>query len=354
VNLYQGHLNGAITAALPELRQAESIEWVSPVARNRYAEYRDEEFLEWVGYPDLAGTLSTFWPSGGPCWDALARVHWKDPDPRPGIILVEAKSYPEEMQNEKGCRASEPARSQIAESLAKAKSWCRAERAGDWMGPLYQYANRIAHLYFFRELEDVPAFLVNLCFVADPRKPTSISEWQVALQNARATLGIRADTPFAADVFLDAISQELPTPVPDKPRQNFLVEALGDTRREWRFHRDDHTGNHQFYAFLNRGGRSSLRKFHACTGELVDRNPGRNRRYQDAFSHELNVTVVVNGPRSVDFERIPSDELAKMQKQVGLNPLGAPQLGSLPKPSILSGVDEVVDEMTCPRFLYQS
>jgi hypothetical protein len=63
---------------------------------------------------------------------------------------------------------------------------------------------------------------------------------------------------------------------------------------------------------------------------------------------------VVNGPRSVDFERIPSDELAKMQKQVGLNPLGAPQLGSLPKPSILSGVDEVVDEMTCPRFLYQS
>ena len=37
------------------------------------------------------------------------------------------------------------------------------------MGPLYQFPNRLAHLYFFREIVKVPAWLVNVCYLDDPK-----------------------------------------------------------------------------------------------------------------------------------------------------------------------------------------
>jgi hypothetical protein len=336
VNQQPAQLNAAIIAAFPSLAHAENIEWVSPLASSQYAEYRDEEFLGCVGHANLAGLLSTFWPSGGPCWDALARVGWDGPSSRTGVILVEAKRYPGEMYSEGGCRASEPARSQIATSLAETKLWCGAECAADWMGRFYQYANRIAHLYFFRELAGINAFLVNVCFGQDPRTPTSISEWQVALQDARRSLGIGQDIPYAADVFLNAFGEALPPLQFTLPK--VVPVSLRASKREWRFLEDARNGTRHFYAFRNRKGSSSLRIFDAYTGVLIGRRGARNRNYQEAFAHQLNASVAVTGPRVVDFQRSRSEELVAMQTQVGLDPLGAQQRGNP------SGVDEFVDE----------
>jgi hypothetical protein len=71
------------------------------------------------------------------------------------------------------------------------------------IGCLYQMANRITHLYFFREVLGIDAWFVNLCFVDDRHCPTAQPEWELGLAEAKRNMGI-ATVPFAADVFLPA------------------------------------------------------------------------------------------------------------------------------------------------------
>jgi len=61
-------LNVAIAQALTQhdLDQR-AIQWVSPLKENTYSEYRDSEFLEWLGLRPLVTALGKFWPRNGPC-----------------------------------------------------------------------------------------------------------------------------------------------------------------------------------------------------------------------------------------------------------------------------------------------
>ena len=63
------------------------IEWVSPLANDDYAEYRDQAFLDRVRAELPRRNLATFWPNGGPQWDGLGRAA------SGGVILVEAKAH---------------------------------------------------------------------------------------------------------------------------------------------------------------------------------------------------------------------------------------------------------------------
>ena len=58
-----------------------------------------------------------------------------------------------------------------------------------WTGPLYQNANRLAHVYWLRS-RGVQAWLVHLLFTDDPHSPTSAAEWEVALKAADDALGL--------------------------------------------------------------------------------------------------------------------------------------------------------------------
>jgi hypothetical protein len=81
---------------------------------------------------------------------------------------------------------------------------------GDWTGPLYQFANRLAHLYFLREVARVPAWFVNVCFTSDPHRPSALQAWEEALQAAKEALGLgQRSIPYCADVFLEAAGREL-------------------------------------------------------------------------------------------------------------------------------------------------
>lgn len=42
------------------------IEWLSPLADDDYAEYRDQAFLDRLGITPSRESLSSFWPTGGP------------------------------------------------------------------------------------------------------------------------------------------------------------------------------------------------------------------------------------------------------------------------------------------------
>jgi hypothetical protein len=198
VNQRSTELNLAVADALGlSAALAASIRWVSPLANDRYLEYRDAAFLRKVGLERAIADLGEFWPSRGPCWDALATT-------MDGCILVEAKSHVSEMYSG-GCVASPTSLIKIQRALTMTKNWMGISPAMDWLGPLYQSANRFAFLYFLRQIVGVEARLVNIYFENDARTPTSKAEWLSALEVTKKTLGLTRLPAGAVDVILTAL-----------------------------------------------------------------------------------------------------------------------------------------------------
>jgi hypothetical protein len=209
VNEHEAAITSALIEALPpRLRDlGATVEWTSPLAADDYVEYRDADFLRAVKLGGHASQLADFWPAGGPCWDALGIISTPENKTIPGVILVEAKSHISEIYGN-GCQASLHSRPLIDKSLAAAKQWCGAAPDADWTGPLYQSANRLAHLYFVRERLNQPAWLVNLYFLDDPIGPANHDAWTVELKRVKAALGLTSTAPFAIDLFLPALFPE--------------------------------------------------------------------------------------------------------------------------------------------------
>jgi hypothetical protein len=93
----------------------------------------------------------------------------------------------------------------ISASLEAAKNWCHANAAADWLGPLYQFANRIAHLYFIREKRKRPSWLVNLYFLNDPIGPADREMWEAEHQCIMEALGLRESVPSCLNLYLPAL-----------------------------------------------------------------------------------------------------------------------------------------------------
>lgn len=175
------------------------IEWLSPLQITGYAEYRDAAFLECLGLGLHAAALREFWPSSGPRWDALGRSGNT-------YFLVEAKANIPELISD--CQASAPhSLEKINAAMGRTQQWLGARPHIDWLAGFYQYANRLAHLYFMREIAKVDAYVVFLYILNDPTHiSTSRIEWQGALELQRALLGLggRSYHDYVINVFLDA------------------------------------------------------------------------------------------------------------------------------------------------------
>ena len=75
----------------------------------------------------------------------------------------------------------------------------------DWLGKLYQSANRYAFLYFLREVCGVEVYLVNVYFVNDPHSPTTLAQWEEGLIEVDRQIGFNRKPQFSASIFLDAL-----------------------------------------------------------------------------------------------------------------------------------------------------
>jgi hypothetical protein len=199
IQFYVNERPAAIQKAITEaLETPLSIRWISPLRSEGYREYNDSAFLRAIGLSNFCADLSRFWPAGGPRWDALG----VDNDAE-GVLLVEAKSHVPEIYGS-GCGATSAAsKEKIETALALTKNWLEVVGERDWKGTLYQSANRLAHLYFFREVLRVKAWLLNIYFLEDPHSPTSRSEWDAGISNVKRAIGL-TQVPFYADVFLPA------------------------------------------------------------------------------------------------------------------------------------------------------
>lgn len=187
---------------LSETCSSTHIEWVSPIKSKSYMEYRDKDFLEELKLGYLADKLKQFWPNNGPQWDGLG----KSEDGK--IFLIEAKAnIPEILSPPSGAKDS---RSQqlINKSLTEVKHFVGSKAEVDWSQVFYQYCNRLAHLYFLRVQNQIPAYLVFVYFVDDKsvKGPQTTDEWKGALRLMKQYLGIDKKhklSPYVIDVFIN-------------------------------------------------------------------------------------------------------------------------------------------------------
>jgi hypothetical protein len=159
------------------------------------------EALRRLGVKSLSHrTLNDFWPNRGPVWDALAKTTSGK------LIFVEAKAHIAEAASP-GSKASPNSLELIHRSLAEARRFYAPKAAADWAGIFYQYANRLAHHYLFRKLNQLPSHMVFLYFInaSDVNGPSTELEFHGAIQLIHAALGLSpTKLPDGVhDVFLD-------------------------------------------------------------------------------------------------------------------------------------------------------
>ena len=167
------------------LADGDRIEWRSPLRATGFKEYRDGEALRQVGVSKLRlRPLNEFWPARGPVWDAIG-IAGKQP------IFLEAKAHIAEMASP-GTKASPESLKLIKRSLEQTRQFYAPKATAAWTGTFYQYANRLAHHYLVRELNQIPSRLVFLYFLnaEDVNGPTSEEKWRGAIELLHAALGL--------------------------------------------------------------------------------------------------------------------------------------------------------------------
>jgi hypothetical protein len=204
VNVYPHRLKRAIHGEIG-LGVDDNLIWLSPLEEDSYAEYQDSHFLERLSIRLDNYPLASFWPRGGPVWDGMGKSSRGD------VFLIEAKSHVSELVS--SCQAGERARKVIERSLEETAAFYGVGSADGWSNVYYQYANRLAHLHLLRGLNGIPAWLVFVYFVNDAQMsgPTSVSEWQRAIESVHEHLGIDGERlrPIVIDLFFDVAPKEM-------------------------------------------------------------------------------------------------------------------------------------------------
>jgi hypothetical protein len=178
------------------------LEWLCPASGGGYREYRDLQALELLGVPAvIQHSLSGFWPRRGPAWDGLARTAAGD------LLLVEAKATITELASGRSLAGPESL-NRITDRLRSVREELAPKSTVDWTHTFYQYANRLAFLYFLRQLNELPAHLVLVYFVnaRDVKGPASRTEWEAALTLMYASMGLPRRhllSPYIHNVFVD-------------------------------------------------------------------------------------------------------------------------------------------------------
>lgn len=182
-------LDEVVNRALPNLGL---IDWLYP-KDGVCEEPRDLAFLE-LSEPQIE-LWHDFWPnSGNRRWDGIARCNgdW---------LLFEAKANETEF-NSPGTDASPKSFQQIIEALGEVKRHLRVPQETVWHQKYYQYANRIAVVYFLNVVAKIPAHLIFLYFTGDAFPdgrtcPHNEQDWRLLIDNCHAALKLPSAHPLS-------------------------------------------------------------------------------------------------------------------------------------------------------------
>ena len=197
---WMGRHREAFDSAIFEqiVEKCSSIQWLDfkfePKATWADAELKGLEFL----MPDdsLGSQWREFWPTQGtvPNWDAVGRIIGIDG--KKEHLLVEAKAHVEEIKSD--CQAeSKKSIEKIDAAFREVKRGLGIVCDNDWKKGYYQFANRLATLYFL-DAHGIAARLLLIYFIGDefPKSkfvcPQSKEEWTEALKKQDDYLGLSA------------------------------------------------------------------------------------------------------------------------------------------------------------------
>ncbi len=189
---YLGYHRKALSAAVAELTDGTSIEWLD-VPFNPQKPFLDDEWkgLDFLPDDSPAKSLWTnFWPQTGNVqnWDAVGTLQKgasKD------FLLVEAKAHLGEIKSQ--CGAKEiGGKPMIVKALDEAKLAFGVSQEKDWLQPYYQYCNRLTTLYYLIK-HGIGAQLLFIYFLGD-KQPSAICPereevWNIELGKMYAQIG---------------------------------------------------------------------------------------------------------------------------------------------------------------------
>lgn len=159
------------------------ITWVSPRLDDARAEYRDAAFLEVLGLGGHAPALAEFWPQRGPQWDALGQTER-------GPVLVEAKAHVQEFFSP-ASQAGALSMTRIRHALDSVRADLGVTSGADWSQLFFQYANRLAFLWWLRSRGiDAKLLFVSFLHDTDMHGPQHAETWEVAFACAEYALGL--------------------------------------------------------------------------------------------------------------------------------------------------------------------
>jgi hypothetical protein len=191
------------------IQQAKDVEWIQADGNK---EWKGMRFLR---DPVLEGKWEKFWPQRGnpPNWDAVGRLNMGDSS---GWLLLEAKAnHPEFCSPPTG--AVGLSKDTIRKALGRTKNHLGVHRDFPWLGTYYQYANRLACLYFLNIIANVPTRLIFVYFTGDRfpdsrRCPQTEAEWHGLIEACHSTLGLPQKHALSGrihEVFLPAFGKDM-------------------------------------------------------------------------------------------------------------------------------------------------
>jgi len=197
------------------------IEWVSPLEEDDFCEYDGDDMLRKLC---IHRSLLGFWPikTQGSQWDALGYIECKQQagcsdqqvDAKRIFLLVEAKAHKDEMKKGSTGATSPASLAIIRNTFSKTQKHLGATPINNWTTTYYQFANRLAHLFIFKEEFKLDAYLIFLNIINDcTYKPTSRRDMEDALQQAKVSLGVDHSSPTLEDfgvieLFFDVASKK--------------------------------------------------------------------------------------------------------------------------------------------------
>jgi len=167
------------------------LEWIYPTGVRGEREPQGLRFLKDKRVETL---WNKYWPQRGRAqtWDGVAKLH------RGGVtesVLIEAKANTVEFVTPPCSASKVGGRGQIEMTLGRLKAYLGVHRFFPWLGTYYQYANRLAVLYFLVSQAGVPTHLLHVYFMGDrfpegSECPANEDHWRRLIEARRLTLGL--------------------------------------------------------------------------------------------------------------------------------------------------------------------
>jgi len=198
---YLGYHRNMLNTEIEKQVKLSNIDWKDfPFSSENQSLKRDSEFkginfLDNEKHKLVFEEWKKYWPQTGnpPNWDAIGVSNENGTET---FLLVEAKAHFEECMND--CKASEGSRKIIISAFRKVMPTVQkaVSEPEDWLRKYYQYANRIAMLYFLRE-NNISAKLLFIYFTGDtfPGKkcPQTADQWNKKIEKIHNHLKIDDD-----------------------------------------------------------------------------------------------------------------------------------------------------------------